>query len=794
MLANKDRAATGRGGFVPGFAADSVSSLTGASVAAAADSNGSASTARRSIKTRGDRRDTRKEASARNSDRDGNNFRDADGDTATSTDPASGDREKSTKTLLFNISKKEALTPNNGLKSMQRRLRNAFKIGLNKDEMNYSKLNETSLLIFGAPREKFSMSEFGALKTFLERGGSILYLAGEGGESEYNTNFNYLLEEYGMVVNPDCVTRTVFYKYFHPKEVFVSNGILNREINRAAGKKAPVPSSAAVAGGGKQGGMIGGDGGGHHDHKNHTGLSFVYPYGASLTVQKPSVPLLSTGTVSYPLNRPITAAYINPKTKGKIVVVGSGLMFSDAYIDKEENAKLFDVLIQLLTTDKVVLNPIDANEPDVSDYHYLPDTAKLAENLRSCLLESEDVPKDFTTLFDVKLFNFDTMLVPEAINLYDELRLKHESLSLIQPQFETPLPPLQPAVFPPSLRQLAPPSLDLFDLDEHFASERVRLAQLTNKCNDDDLEYYIRECGEILGVMDKLEGGEKDGRHVLEHVFRCIVDWKRLNQEEHQSPINFEGDELAITAKPTLSWSALTSPFDFVNNGRSVQLQLGQSTPQLVSQQVDGISYNVVQAHFHAPSEHHVNGKRKRNFPLEAHFVQVSSDKKLSVLGVFFVVGDENPWVRQFIRQIPAATNQTNQLASLDMIPIVSALQGSSYFSYTGSLTTPPCTEGILWVVAREPLEISQQQLNALTDVMPFNSRHTQVNKVGHFKEDHPKCSPADCTEAHANLCQEQCGSVLIVCTGAGQGGAVSLAEGFVCNHGILDFKDHCTE
>ncbi|KAJ3122027.1 Intraflagellar transport protein 52 [Physocladia obscura] len=453
---------------------------------------------------------------------------------------ASSSAKNSTPTVLFNISKKEAFTPNNGLKGLQRRLRNGFKIGLNKEEMNFSKFSEASLLIFGAPKEKFSMSEFGALKNFLEKGGSILYLTGEGGESEYNTNFNYLLEEYGMMVNPDCVTRTVYYKYFHPKEVFISNGILNRELNRAAGKKA---QSTAIS---KTGvGMFGGEIGSvhHHDNKSHTGLSFVYPFGASLTVQKPAVPLLSSGTVSYPLNRPVAAAYINSveyiyislllKNKGKIVVVGSGQMFSDTYIEKEENAKLFDVIIQLLTTDKIVLNPIDANEPDISDYHYLPDTAKLADNLRNCLQESEDVPKDFTTLFDVKLFNFDTRLVPEALKLYE---VNDANISFQFPmklKFETPLPPLQPAVFPPSLRELAPPSLDLFDLDEHFASERVRLAQITNKCNDDDLEYYIRECGEILGVTEKLSGLEedkRDARHILEHVFNSIVNWKKLNQ------------------------------------------------------------------------------------------------------------------------------------------------------------------------------------------------------------------------------------------------------------------------
>ncbi|KAJ3304684.1 Intraflagellar transport protein 52 [Blyttiomyces sp. JEL0837] len=428
---------------------------------------------------------------------------------------------KSVPTVLFNISKKETLTPNNGLKLLQRRLRNGFKIGLYKEEMNLTKVGDAALLIFGAPRDKFTMAEFSALKTYLEKGGAILYLAGEGGESAFNTNFNYLLEEYGIMVNPDCVTRTVYYKYYHPKEVYISNGVLNREINKAAGKKQAFASAGDGAGGGIQDSAR---------FAASNGLAFVFPFGASLNVQKPAIPILSSGSVSYPLNRPIAAAYSSPKGKGKLMVVGSGLMFSDQYIEKEENGKLFDVLVQFLTTDKISLNTIDAHEPDISDYHYLPDTAKLAEVLRCCLQESEELPKDFTTLFDLNLFKFDTSLIPDAIKLYEELRLKHEPLSLIQPQFETPLPPLQPAVFPPALRELPPPALDLFDLDEHFASERVRLAQLTNKCNDDDLEYYIRECGEILGVNEKLDPEQRDARHVLDFVFKSIVNWKKINQ------------------------------------------------------------------------------------------------------------------------------------------------------------------------------------------------------------------------------------------------------------------------
>jgi len=422
------------------------------------------------------------------------------------------------KVILFNISKKEMFNPNNGFKSLQKRLRNIGKIGTFKEDISFAKLSEASLVIFGGPKETFLTSEFTALKQYLERGGSILYMTGEGGDFNFNTNFNYFLEDYGMSVNADAVARTVYFKYYHPKEALITNGILNREINRAAGKKMDQPH--------KESGALPPDIGSY----NPTNVSFVYPFGATLNVQKPAIPILSSGTASYPFNRPIAGVYVNPNGKGKLAVIGSVQVFSDQYIEKEENGKLFDVIIQFLTSDNMLLNSIDANEPDVSDYHQLPDTAKLAETVRSCLQESEDLPKDFTSMFDLDLFQFDTSYMASSIRLYDQLRMKHEPLSLIQPQFETPLPALHPAIFPPTLKDIAPPALDLFDLDEHFASEKARLAQLTNKCNNDDLEYYVRECGEILGVSEKLDPTKRDAKHVLEYVFNAIVNWKKLSQ------------------------------------------------------------------------------------------------------------------------------------------------------------------------------------------------------------------------------------------------------------------------
>ena len=142
----------------------------------------------------------------------------------------------------------------------------------------------------------------------------------------------------------------------------------------------------------------------------------------------------------------------------------------------------------------------------------------MADRLRSCLQASDEMSQDLGTLFDMDLFKFDTDYITESINLYEKLSVKHETLSLIPPSFETPLPSLQPAVFPPSLKELPGPSLELFDLDEQFASEKTKLAQLTNKCNNDNIDYYIKEACNILGVGNDISDRE-DPKAVLHHIF-----------------------------------------------------------------------------------------------------------------------------------------------------------------------------------------------------------------------------------------------------------------------------------
>jgi len=437
------------------------------------------------------------------------------------------------KTIMFDVSKRELFTPNSGLKALRRKLGTNYKVSINKDAITLALLREASVAVFAGPREKFSAAEFEAMNDYVKEGGSIFITLGEEGEGKFSTNVNYFCEDYGMAFNQDAVVRTVYYKYLHPKEVHISNGVLNREINVAAGKRPRGPTSAGATGASAVPPAI-------SDSSPQANVSFAYPYGCSIAVQKPAFPVLSSGPLAFPLNRPLCALWSGESPRsgapngGRLCLLGSSYVLHDDWVDKDENSKLIGVLMRWLTHGDVTMDPIDAEDPDVAEYHQLPDSEALAERVRCCLEETEEVTKDFTTLFDDSLFKFDTSLIPEAVGLYQQLDVKHEPLSLIPPQFEHPLPPLQPAVFPPSLREPPPPALDLFDLDDQFASEKVRLAHLTNKCNDDDLEYFIKEAGDLLGVNAQLRPENRDARHVLAHMFKQIAAWKKLNAEPEQ--------------------------------------------------------------------------------------------------------------------------------------------------------------------------------------------------------------------------------------------------------------------
>lgn len=455
------------------------------------------------------------------------------------------------KSIMFNMTKRESHNPNNGFKKLFRKLRTNYKLQSNKDEISKEKLNEADVIVFGGPRAPCTKAEFDDMKVWLNTGGRLLIFIGDGGEKESGSNLNYFLEEYGLSVNSDSVVRSAFYKYLHPKEVFIAEGLLvpdlarkTNNINTSSNRKVNTNGNGSVN-----------DSNSKIKSTSADKLNFVYPYGASLNVQRPARPLLSSGNISYPMNRPIAGFWeaetimTGCKQRGRLVVIGSVEIFSDEWIDKEENMKLCDVLFAWLLNEIEIDMTSDRQDSDLNEYSPIPNIEALSQLIKPCLQGMEELPKDFTNLFDFNMFKFDVDIIPHVIKTYSVLNVPHEVLTLIPPQFECPLPKLVTATFPPSMRDPPPPALDQFDLDDHFANEDIRLAQLTNKCTqgshhvylgilistnmvllvalgEEDLEYYISESGEILGITQTLPFGERSAKHILFNIMKQVIGYK----------------------------------------------------------------------------------------------------------------------------------------------------------------------------------------------------------------------------------------------------------------------------
>jgi intraflagellar transport protein 52 len=95
-------------------------------------------------------------------------------------------------------------------------------------------MSQSHLVLLGGPRMPFTSKELEDIRKYIESGGSVLVVMNEGGEQKMNTNINAMLEQFGIFVNADAVIRKAFYKYLHPKEAFIGNGVLNKELVRVA--------------------------------------------------------------------------------------------------------------------------------------------------------------------------------------------------------------------------------------------------------------------------------------------------------------------------------------------------------------------------------------------------------------------------------------------------------------------------------------------------------------------------------------------------------------------------------
>lgn len=246
----------------------------------------------------------------------------------------------------------------------------------------------------------------------------------------------------------------------------------------------------------------------------------------------------------------------------------------------------------------------------------------------------------------------------------------------------------------------------------------------------------LRAKAMALANGDKAEGhDEKEdthGHHGSAHwEYEGIngpAAWGKMQPEfstcslgRRQSPIHIlDSDTLVGPAEP-LQLRYVPSGGSVVNNGHTLQVDLDPASPNSLT--VRGSTYKLIQFHFHHPAEEKVNYK---GFSMVAHLVHRNDQNQLAVVAVLMDPGPPSPLINKVWTYMPLDTQDRVQMppGSINLSELLP--QDMRYYQFLGSLTTPPCTEGVLWMVLKTPMTLSTEQLRLFAKLFPNNARPTQ--------------------------------------------------------------------
>lgn len=194
-------------------------------------------------------------------------------------------------------------------------------------------------------------------------------------------------------------------------------------------------------------------------------------------------------------------------------------------------------------------------------------------------------------------------------------------------------------------------------------------------------------------------------------------DFALCSTGQEQTPIDVPATAPANPADITFNYqpTALT----IFNNGHTVQVNYDEGS----SIDVGGKTYNLKQFHFHTPSEHTLNGQPA---DLEMHLVHQSADNQLAVVGVMLKQGAENPAYAPVFNNLPAQESEPSAVSGVTLNAADLLPAERTYYRYNGSLTTPPCSEGVQWLLMNTPVEVAPAQASAFQAIFAHNARPVQ--------------------------------------------------------------------
>lgn len=207
------------------------------------------------------------------------------------------------------------------------------------------------------------------------------------------------------------------------------------------------------------------------------------------------------------------------------------------------------------------------------------------------------------------------------------------------------------------------------------------------------------------------------GAHGPEHWAELSPEFAECAKGPTESPIDIES--VKVLDLPEIRFAYHPSPLKIIDNGHTVQINYAPGSTITVGD----ATYELVQFHFHHPSEEEIHGKRHA---MVAHLVHKSKEGKLAVVAVLIDEGSANRLIDTLWRNLPSEKgkeldNNDVEILATDLVPA-----NHKYYTFSGSLTTPPCTEGVTWYVLETPIALSKEQIDKFAAIYPLNARPIQ--------------------------------------------------------------------
>lgn len=205
-----------------------------------------------------------------------------------------------------------------------------------------------------------------------------------------------------------------------------------------------------------------------------------------------------------------------------------------------------------------------------------------------------------------------------------------------------------------------------------------------------------------------------------EHWGDLDPDYAACRTGKQQSPIDIRDAKTANL--PAIRFEYKSGPITIINNGyTAVRLNYRAGNGNFLI--VGTKRFELTQFHFHRPSEEQINGK---SYEMVAHLMHASSDGKVAAVAILLKAGDANPVIQQLWQNMPQTAGKEHEIPGLEVNPSGLLPHNTGYYTYEGSQTAPPCTEGVTWLVLKTPMQISTEEISAFAKLYPHDVRPVQ--------------------------------------------------------------------